>query len=71
MAERYYPSNEQLFRLYNLLTFLKTIKRYWHEIVIWGSTILIKTEPPKGEIDLGVFRIYQDGRIDEDGFREN
>ncbi len=71
MSERYYPNDEQLFRLYNLLTFLKKIKRYWHDITVWGSTIMIKTEPPKGEIDLGIFRIYQDGRIDDDDFRRD
>ena len=64
--ERYYPSDEQLFKLYSLLTFFKNDKIYWHNIWMNGSTIVIKTDPQKGEIDTRIFYIYEDGRSDID-----
>ena len=70
MIERYYPTEEQLFGLYRFLTLLKNDKMYWHEIVMRGSTIKIKTEPPKGDFDLRVFYIYEDGEVDPDDFRD-
>ena len=70
MVDRYYPTEEQLFKLYSFLTFLKNDKMYWHEIKISGDTIKIKVEPPKGEIDLKVFYIYSNGEVDDDGFGE-
>lgn len=36
-----------------------------------GDIIIIKTDPPKGQIDIRVFYIYSDGRFDEDGFQED
>ena len=70
MLERYYPTNEQLFKLYSLLTFFKNDKMYWHTIWMSGNTIKIKTEPPKGEIDVRIFYIYEDGEVDDNEFRD-
>lgn len=70
MFEKYYPTEEQLFSLYRFLTFLKNDQMYWFEITLSSSTIKIKVEPPKGEIDIRIFFIYEDGRVDDDGFRE-
>ena len=70
MIERYYPTDEQLFKLYSLLIFFKNDKMYWHKIWMSGSTIKIKTEPPKGEIDVRVFYIYEDGEVDDNEFRD-
>ena len=70
MIERYYPTDEQLFKLYSLLTFFKNDKMYWHKIWMSGSTIKIKTEPPKGEIDVRIFYIYEDGEVDDNEFRD-
>ena len=64
MIERYYPTEEQLFGLYRFLTVLKNDKMYWHEIKISGDTILLKVEPQKGEIDLRIFYVYPNGRVD-------
>ena len=66
MIERYYPTDEQLFKLYSLLTFFKNDKMYWHNIWMSGDTIKIKTEPQKGEIDTRIFYVYEDGRSDID-----
>ena len=66
MIERYYPTDEQLFKLYSLLTFFKNDKLYWHKIWMSGDTIKIKTEPQKGEIDTRIFYVYEDGRSDID-----
>lgn len=66
MIERYYPTDEQLFKLYSLLVFFKNDKLYWHKIWISGSTIVISTDPQKCEIDLMIFYIYEDGRSDID-----
>lgn len=68
MSERYYPSEEQLFKLYTFLTLLKNDKLYWFAIKMYGDTIVIKTEPPKGEIENRIFYIYSDGRLDENEF---
>ena len=70
MVERYYPSDEQLFKLYNLLNFLKSGKIYWHKITISGGTIVIRLEPLKGEIDLRIIYISENGEVEEDGFGE-
>lgn len=70
MFERNYPTDEQLFKLYNMLTFFKNAKIYWHEIKMSGSTIKIKAEPPKGEIDLRMLYIYEDGEVDDDEFKD-
>ena len=53
-----------------LLTFLSNNEIYWFEIKVEGNIIMVKTEPPKGEIDIRVFHVLKDGRTDDDGFRE-
>ena len=68
MLERYYPTEEQLFELYRFLTLLKNDKLYWFGIKMDGDTIVIKTEPPKGEIENRIFYICSDGRLDENEF---
>ncbi|OGI20492.1 MAG: hypothetical protein A3B68_03130 [Candidatus Melainabacteria bacterium RIFCSPHIGHO2_02_FULL_34_12] len=70
MFERHYPPKDQIAGLSKLLTFLSNDKIYWHEIWINGDTIVVKTEPPKGENDLRIFYIYEDGELDNDGFRD-
>ncbi len=70
MIERFYPTDEQLFGLYRFLTLLKNDKMYWHEIKMYSGTIKIKVEPPKGDFDLRVFYVYNDGEVDDDGFRD-
>ena len=70
MIERYYPTDEQLFGLYRFLTVLKNDKMYWHEIRMQGDTIKLKVEPPKGDFDLRIFYVYEDGEVDDDGFRD-
>ncbi len=68
MIEQYYPTDEQLLKLYSLLTFFKNDKMYWHKIEMRGSTIIIKVEPPKGEIELRIFYIYENGEVDDNEF---
>lgn len=70
MVKRYYPNEEQLFKLYGFLTFLKNDRMYWHNIWISGSTIVIKVEPQKGELDIRIFNIFENGEVDGDGFGE-
>ena len=70
MLERHCPPPQQLAGLNRLLTFLSNDKIYWHEIWMSGDTIVVKTEPPKGEIDTRIFYVYEDGEIDNDGFRD-
>lgn len=67
--EKHYPPKEQLEGLNRLLSFLSSARIYWHKIWISGSTIKIKTEPPKGEIDTRIFYIYEDGGIDDNEFQ--
>ena len=69
MIERYYPTDEQLFGLYRFLTLLRNDKMYWHEIKMQGGTIKLKVEPPRGDFDLRIFYVYEDGEVDDDGFR--
>ena len=71
MIERYYPTEAQLFKLYDFLTFLKKGKIYWHSIWTSGDIIKIKVEPQKGEFDIRIFNIYQDGGLDDDEFKRN
>jgi hypothetical protein len=68
MVERHYPPPQQLAGLNRLLTFLSNDKIYWHKIWMNGDTIVIKTEPPKGEIENRIFYVYEDGRIDDDEY---
>lgn len=65
MIERHYPAYEQLSGLNRLLIFLSNYKIYWHNIWMNGDTIVVKTEPPKGEIENRIFYVYEDGRIDD------
>ena len=71
MIERYYPPYEQLLGLHKLLAFLSSAKIYWHEIWTSGDIIKIKVEPQKGEFDIRIFNIYQDGGLDDDEFKRN
>lgn len=68
MIERHYPSHEQLAGLNRLLTFLSNGRIHWHKIWIDGDTIVIKTEPPKGEIDTRIFYVYEDGEVGDNEF---
>ena len=70
MLDRHYPPLQQLAGLQRLLIFLSNDRMYWHKISISGDTIVIKTEPPKGEFDTRIFYVYEDGRLDDDGFRD-
>ncbi len=70
IIERYYPPYDQLLGLHKLLAFLSSAKIYWHEIWTSGDIIKIKTEPLKGEFDLRIFYVRRDGRLDDDGFRD-
>ena len=45
-------------------------KKYWFQIRLDGDTIVIKTEPPKGEIENRIFYIYSDGELDENEFED-
>ena len=66
MTEIYYPTDEQLFGLYRFLVFLQKSKMHWFSIEERGATILIKVDPPKGEIDIMLFYVYEDGRVEPD-----
>lgn len=55
MGQRFFPTEKQLFGLYRFLTMLKNDKLYWFEIKPSNDTIMIKTDPLKGEIDTRVF----------------
>ena len=70
MPERYYPTEEQLFKLYTFLTLIKNDKLYWFEIKLRGDIIIVKTEPSKGDFDIRIFYIYSDGRLDENEFKD-
>ena len=69
MFERHYPLKEQIAGLSRLLIFLSNDKIFWRKIELDGSTIVINAEPPKGEIDNRIFYIYEDGRLDDNEFR--
>lgn len=66
MIAKHYPPKEQLDGLNRLLIFLSSDKIYWHNIWLCGDTIIIKTEPPKGEIENRIFYVYENGSIDDD-----
>ncbi len=70
MFQKHYPKPEQISGLSNLLNFLGADKIYWRKIELNGSTIVVKCEPPKGDIDLRVFYVNEDGRVEDDGFRD-
>jgi len=69
MFEKYYPNSNQLFGLHCLLTFLSKSKLYWHKIELIGGTIVVKAEPPKGDIDIRVLYVYKNGKVDTDELR--
>lgn len=66
----YYPTRKQISSLNNLLIFLASVHICWFRIELKGDTILIKADPPKGEIDIRIIEINEDGGYDDDGFRE-
>lgn len=68
--EATYPTEPQLFKLHTVLTFFKNSKINWFLIEYRGDRITIKSDPLKGEIDIRVFYIDKDGKVDEDGFGE-
>ena len=70
MSDKFIPTKEQLIGLHRLLMFLCNSNIEWHSIGSRGGKIVVKTEPPKGEIDIRVFKIDEDGRVDDDEFRE-
>lgn len=70
MSEKHFPTEEQLFGLYRLLTLLKNSELFWFEIKYKGDKIIIKVEPQKSEIDIRVFYIFKTGEVDDDGFGE-
>lgn len=70
MSENHYPNKDQLAGLNRLLTFLSDNEIYWFEIKVKGDIIVVKTEPPKGDFEIRVFKVGIDGRVDDDGFRE-
>lgn len=63
------PTDAQLFGLHKFLVLLKSLNIYWFSISYWGDTITIKVDPPKGEIDLRIFKIDMEGRLDDDEFQ--
>ncbi len=71
MGQRFFPTEKQLFGLYRFLTMLKNDKLYWFEIKPSNDTIMIKTDPLKGEIDTRVFYVKRDGEVNDDGFGED
>ena len=71
MFERHYPPKEQIAGLSRLLIFLSDDKIYWRQIELSGDTIVVNTEPPKGEIDNRIFYVYDNGELDDDGFTRN
>ena len=70
MSDKFIPTKEQLIGLHRLLMFLCDADIEWTKIGVSGGKIVIKTEPPKGEIDIRIFKIDEDGRVDDDEFRE-
>lgn len=68
--EIYFPTEEQLFGLYRFLVLLRSDRLFWHAIEPRGDRILIKVEEPRGEIDLRVFYVYEDGEVKPDDFRD-
>lgn len=70
MNEIDFPSEIQLLSLYRFLMLLKNGNIYWHAIEPRGDRILIKAEPPEGEIEIRIFYIETNGEVNDDGFRE-
>lgn len=67
MSQKFIPTKEQL---YKLLSFLHNSNIEWHQISISRGKIVVKAEPPRGEIEIRILHILEDGRIDDDEFRE-
>ena len=70
MKENHFPTEEQLFGLYRFLVLLRNDNMYWSSIEPRGDRIIIKIEPPKGDFDLRVFYVYEDGEVKPDEFRD-
>ena len=70
MAVVQYPTEEQLFGLYRFLVLLRNSGIFWFSIEMRGDRILIKAEEPKGEIDIRIFYIHENGEVKPDDFRE-
>ena len=67
--EHNFPTEVQLFELYRFLVLLRNDNIYWHSIEPRGSRIMIKLEPQKGEFDVRIFYVYEDGEVKPDEFR--
>ena len=70
MPERHYQTDEQLFGLYRFLVLLRNDNIFWHAIESRGDRIMIKLEPQKGDFDLRIFYVYEDGEVKPDEFRD-
>lgn len=70
MSSKFIPTKDQLLGLYKLLIFLSNSNIEWYIIGVSRGKVVVKTEPPQGEIDIRILHILEDGRVDDDGFRE-
>ena len=70
MVKEYYQTEEQLFGLYRFLVLLRNDKIYWHEVVPSGDKIKVIVEEQKGEFDLKVFYLHENGEAYPDDFRD-
>ncbi len=70
MTKIQYPTEEQLFSLYRFLVFLRNGGIFWFSIEMRGDRILVKAEEPKGEIDIRIFYVYENGEVKPDDFRD-
>ena len=69
-SDKFIPTKEQLLGLHRLLNFMCDSNMEWHSISIRECKIMVKAEPPKGDIDIRIIYVLDNGRIDDDGFRE-
>lgn len=63
MANTCFQTEEQLFGLYRFLVLLRRDKIYWHKIEPSGDKIKVVVEPLKGEIDLRLFFVKENGEV--------
>ena len=65
-----FPTEEQLFGLYRFLVLLRYDDLYWSSIEPKGDIIVVKVEPQKGDFDLRIFYVHEDGEVKPDEFRD-
>ena len=70
MLDKFIPTKKQLLGLHNLLNFLCDAEIKWHNIYVSSGRIAVKTEPLKGDFDIRIFKINEEGGIDDYEFRE-